>query len=113
MVSLIMLAAAGYFALSQLQALWAAPLLLLFYLVRGINGPVLMDYINRCVSSDIRATVLSVKSLIGRVMFTILGPIAGWVYDVYSLSAAFALCGTVFLVFGVVFLFFLRRNDAL
>lgn len=113
MVSLILLAVAGYFALSQLQTLWAAPLLLLFYLVRGINGPVLMDYINRCVSSDIRATVLSVKALVGRLMFAILGPIAGWVYDVYSLSSAFALCGTVFLLFGVVFLFFLHRNKAL
>ena len=113
MISLIAMSALGYFGLSQFQELWAAPILLLFYLVRGINGPVLADYINRCVSSDIRATVLSIKALVGRVMFAIIGPIAGWVSDVYSLSAAFALCGVVFLSFGAVFLLFLRRNDVL
>lgn len=110
LVSLILFSASAYIALSFFQAAWAIAFLFVFYFVRGINGPVLNDYINRCVSSDIRATVLSVKSLVGRVMFVVLGPAVGWVSDVYSLSVAFLFCGVVFLGFGVVFLYFLHRN---
>ena len=113
LVSLILLASGGYFALSQVQALWAAPLLLLLYFVRGINGPVLGDYINRCVSSDIRATVLSVKALVGRMRFVALGPTAGWISDAYGLGHAFAFCGAVFFGFGLLFLLFLWRNGVL
>ncbi len=113
LISLILLASLGYFLLSQFQTWWALPFLFIFYLLRGINGPVLNDYINRCVSSDIRATVLSVKSLVGRLMFTILGPIVGWVNDAYSLADAFLVCGVTFLTFGLLFLFSLHKNKVL
>ena len=113
MITLILLSAASYLLLSQFQALWAGVFLAVLYLVRGINGPVLNDYINRCIDSDIRATVLSVKALVGRLMFAALGPTVGWISDTYSLAAAFLVCGTVFLVCGLVFLFFLHRNDVL
>jgi MFS family permease len=113
LISLILFSSAAYLLLGFFQNVWAIAFLFIFYLVRGINGPVLNDYMNRCVSSDIRATVLSIKSLVGRVMFVILGPAVGWVSDVYSLSAAFLFCGAVFLSFGVVFLFFLHRNKVL
>jgi hypothetical protein len=99
--------------LSQFQTLYAAPILFIFYLVRGINGPVLNDYINRCIDSDIRATVLSVRSLVARVMFTLLGPVVGWVSDTYTLGAAFQVCGLTFLVCGVLFLWLLHRNRVL
>ena len=110
LIGLILLSAAGYILLGLFQALWATVFLLVFYLVRGINGPVMNDYINRCVDSEIRATVLSVKSLVGRLMFTIIGPMTGWISDQYGLSAAFLVCGLTFLLFGVVFLLFLQRN---
>lgn len=113
LVSLILLASLGYLLLAMFEAIWALPFLFIFYLVRGINGPVLNDYINRVVTSDIRATIMSVKSLVGRLMFTILGPIVGWVHDAYSLSDAFLLCSVVFGVFGCLFLLFLRKNDVL
>ncbi len=113
LVSLILLASGAYIALGFFQALWALGFLFIFYLVRGINGPVLNDYINRCVGSDIRATVLSVKSLVGRLMFVLLGPLVGWVNDSFSLGAAFLVCGFTFLGFGVLFLIFLQRNEVL
>jgi MFS family permease len=113
LVSLILFSAGAYLLLSFFQAFWAVVFLFVFYFVRGVNGPVMNDYINRCVSSDIRATVLSVKSLVGRLMFVLLGPLVGWVNDSYSLSAAFMICGLTFLSFGVLFLFFLQRNKVL
>lgn len=113
LISLILVSAAGYIMLSQFQALWATAFFLVVYFVRGINGPVLSDYINRCVESDVRATVLSVRSLVGRLMFIIVGPMAGWVSEAYDLSTAFLVCGLTFFSFGVLFLFFLHRNKVL
>ena len=113
LISLILLSSAAYLVLSQFQAFWALPILFTFYLVRGINGPVLNDYINRLVSSDVRATVLSVKNLVGRLMFVILGPIIGWVNDTYSLATAFLVLGITFLITGTLSLIYLHQNKVL
>ncbi|MDA0709687.1 MAG: MFS transporter [bacterium] len=113
LIALIFLSSAAYLLLSQFQSLWAVPIVLIFYFVRGINGPVLNDYLNRVVTSDIRATVLSVKSLMGRLMFVIFGPIIGWVHDTYSLGTAFMMAGMTFLVLGVFFLWRLQKNNVL
>lgn len=113
LVSLILLSSLAYILLSQLHTLWAAPLLFTFYLVRGINGPVINDYLNRIVTSDIRATVLSVKSLMGRLMFVIFGPIVGWANDAYSLNTAFLIAGLTFLTLGIFSLWRLQKNNVL
>ena len=77
--------------------------------MRGINEPVLKDYINQLIGSDIRATVLSVKQLIGRMIFNIIGPFIGWINDLYTLQIALFMTGIIFFVPGLVSLFFLRR----
>lgn len=74
---------------------------------------VLQDYINKLVSSDIRATVLSLQSLMFRLVFVIVGPLMGWVADIYSLSAALLLSGIVFALFGLVSLLGLAHHRAL
>ena len=113
LVFLIVLSSSAYLVLSHIQALWALPVLLTLSLVRGINGPVLNDYVNRLVSSDIRATVLSVKSLVMRLMFVVIGPVIGWIHDSYSLGTALFISGVSFLFFGMLSLLFLYRNKVL
>ena len=113
LVSLIFLSSAAYLLLSHFQVLWALSILFVFNLVRGINGPVLTDYINRLVHSDIRATVLSVKNLVGRLMFVLIGPVIGWINDTYSLGAALFVSGVAFLFAGVLSLLCLYRNEVL
>ena len=113
LVSLIFLSSATYLFLSRFQALWALPILFVFYFVRGINGPVLDDYINRLVPSEIRATVLSVKNLVGRLMFVLIGPVIGWINDAYSLGAALFVAGVAFLCAGALSLARLYRNEVL
>lgn len=39
--------------------------------VRGFSKPVITDYINKLVSSDIRATVLSAQNLVGRLFYAV------------------------------------------
>ena len=113
LVSLIFLSSAAYLLLSHFHVLWALSILFVFNLVRGINGPVLTDYINRLVHSEIRATVLSVKNLVGRLMFVLIGPVIGWINDTYSLGAALFVSGVAFLFAGVLSLLCLYRNEVL
>ena len=86
--------------------------LLLFYFVRGVNNPIIQDYVNRLITSDMRATVLSVKNLVGRILFAIIGPFIGWITDVYSLQVALITSGSMFLGLGVISLLFLRKYKA-
>ncbi len=74
---------------------------------------VLNDYVNRVVSSDIRATVLSIQALSWRAVFALLGPLIGWMSDVYSLSFALFASGMIFLCLFLISLTFLARNHIL
>jgi MFS family permease len=92
----------GYLALSRFHTPIGLVVLYLFYLVRGYATPVLKDYINRITASHIRATVLSVRNFIIRLLFALTGPLLGWVKDIYTLPQALLLAGTIFLALGVI-----------
>lgn len=113
LISLIFISFIGYTILGLLDSLWAIIFIALFYFVRGINGPILKDYVNKLISSDMRATVLSVKNLFGRLVFAIIGPFVGWLSDVYSLQFALISSGSIFLFFGIITLLFLHKHKAL
>lgn len=76
-------------------------ILFLFYLVRGYATPILKDYINKITGSEVRATVLSVRSFIIRINFSVAGPLLGWANDVYSLRTSLLLGGIIFLGLNV------------
>ncbi|MBT3261098.1 MFS transporter [bacterium] len=113
LMSLIFFIAIAYFLLGVFQSIWAIAFMFIIYFVRGINTPIIKDYINQRISSDIRATVLSVQSLAFRLVFCIVGPLIGWLNDLYSLKVAFLSASAIFLFFGLVSLFFLHKHQAL
>jgi len=88
----------GYVALSQIHVVAGLGVLVVFYIVRGIATPVLKDYINRLADSNVRATVLSVRNFVIRVLFACFGPFVGWYTDTFSLHQALLLSGIVFFV---------------
>lgn len=69
--------------------------------------PVLKNYINVLADSDVRATVLSIRSLIIRAFFAVIAPLFGWMADMISLNQALTIIGIVFVlvVTPVIFLF--------
>ncbi len=89
------------------------PLLVLFYVFRGIAGPVLKDYINQRTGSDIRATVMSLRDLTIRVFFALFAPLAGWFTDHYSLGSGLAVSGGFILALSLttLVLFIRHRNE--
>jgi hypothetical protein len=101
---------AGYLALGQLSSLWAISILFVFYIVRGFATPVLKDYIHRLTSSDVRATVLSVRNFIIRICFILVGPAMGFMTDQTSLQTALTFGGMVFLASGMVLALLFRKH---
>ena len=81
---------------------WGIFWILLIYLIRGIATPVLKNYINEITTSEIRATVLSVRSFIIRASFALTAPFLGWIADIYSINESFWILGV--LVGGIGFL---------
>jgi MFS family permease len=67
--------------------------LFLFYANRGYATPLLRNYINIHTESNVRATVLSIRSFIIRISFAITAPIIGWIADQYGLACAFQCMG--------------------
>ncbi len=113
LISLLILTIVAYWLLATWQAWWGIGVIFIFYFVWGISRPILLDYVNRLVPADIRATVLSVKSFVARLIFAIVGPFIGWASDTYSLSMAFILSGLTFLVLGGISLLLLNRHKVL
>ena len=91
----------GYITLSQSGMILGLIILVFFHIVRGYATPILKDYINRITGSEVRATVLSVRNFIIRINFSLIGPLIGWIKDVYSLQTALLIAGSTFIFLTV------------
>jgi hypothetical protein len=110
-IAIAVLIPAGYLILGQVHGLWTISLLFLFYVVRGIATPILKDYIHRYTSSDVRATVLSVRNFIIRLLFVVIGPVMGMINDSKGLQTALIAGGMFFLAFALLFAIFCVRSN--
>ncbi len=83
-----------------------APFLLVFFLISRLSwhfvGPLSADLINRMTSSDVRATVLSVRSFFSRLLFVCASPFVGALADARGIPHALFVSG---IIGGVVILF--------
>jgi MFS family permease len=113
LIVLFVLPILGYLLLGFSMNIITIIFIPLFYVARGLNNPITKSYINGLISSEDRATILSAQSLMGRLPFVFIGPLAGWVNDIYSLQAALLLCGGIFAIMGVIALLFLHKHKAL
>ncbi|MBL7997668.1 MAG: MFS transporter [Candidatus Kapabacteria bacterium] len=100
----------GFCLTGTFAALWSLPFVLCFYVVRGLNNPIFNTYINRIVPGDRRATVLSVRQLTTRLVFSVFGPVAGWIADETSQQVALYVSGAVFAAAGL-FMLFVRPHE--
>ncbi len=85
-------------------------ILLVFYLARGLATVTLRSYININTTSDIRATVLSVRNFIIRLLFVLLGPLFGKITDQYGLNTALITAGFIFGVLGGISMWLFLRH---
>ncbi len=103
------------YILLGLLPLWpAVVVLMLFYAVRGYATPLLKQLANNYCGSDIRATVLSIRNMIIRFGFAVIGPLIGSLSAGYSLSVALRVSGVILLALSAAaacFLYFSLGND--
>lgn len=91
----------GYIAMGSLPFVFILVFLLFFYIVRGFATPVLKQLIQDHCQSEIRATVLSVRGLLIRVGFSIVGPAIGYMSGKYNFNFAVLAAGILFLITSV------------
>lgn len=96
--------AGGYLAVSFCLNYFSLFLFFLFYIVRGFATPILKGYINRQTFSEMRATVLSIRNFIIRLIFAVMAPFIGWLNDAFSLAFALQITAVIIFVPGLLFL---------
>lgn len=89
-----------YIITGLFESIFVIPVLFFFYFTRGIATPVLKDYVNRFCDESMRATVLSVRNFVIRILFAVCGPFLGWYADLFSLNQAMILSGIMFFILG-------------
>ena len=96
LVSLLFFPVIAYATLGLTLSAFSIVALFLFYFVRAIKEPIIKDFINKICPSTMRATVLSVRSMLMRLTFICIGPLVGWISDTYSLQTALLSCAIIF-----------------
>ena len=84
----------SFVSLSFIESYFGLVFLFLIYIMRGFATPTLYNLINKETSSEIRATVLSVRSFFIRISFAIVAPIIGWITDNGTLGNGLFVLGT-------------------
>ena len=110
LISLICFQILGYTGLGIFMNGWAVIFFLCFQFTRGFSEPLLQDYLNRLIPSEIRATTLSISSMVGRLIFAFFGPLIGYFHDAFSLQVALLMAAGILAVFGTLMLFRLNKN---
>jgi MFS family permease len=110
---LVLLVAVSYFLMSNFVFLFSFSFCFIQQFVRGFKNAVVTDYINKLTSSNIRATVLSAESFVGRLLYSAIIPIFGWIADVYTLVQALFVIGATTLVSGIVILMIIKKAKVL
>lgn len=100
----------SYLLLPLMPGYTGLAVLIVFYLARGLATPTLRNYINLITTSEIRATVLSVRNFLIRLIFAITGPLWGWITDKYSLQSAIISAGLIYGFFALISMFFFLKH---
>jgi MFS family permease len=100
----------SYFLLTFMPGYTGLAVLLIFYLARGLATPTLRNYINLITTSEVRATILSVRNFLIRLIFAITGPVWGWITDKYSLKTAIISAGLIYGIMAFISMFFFLKH---
>ena len=101
----------GYILIAQNINYLGLFILFLFYANRGYATPLLRNYINKHTESNVRATVMSIRSFIIRTTFAIIAPFIGWIADHEGLSSAMMAMSIIIAVIGGICLAWFIKNQ--
>lgn len=81
----------------------------IIYYLRGIVTPILKNQINLNTESNIRATVISVRSFVLRISFATIAPFLGLIADNQGIRDSFLLLSILIIIFSIISIFRLRK----
>ncbi len=99
--TILNLTVGGYLSVAYSLNYFSLFLLFIFYIVRGFATPILKGYINRQTFSEMRATVLSIRNFIIRLIFAVMAPFIGWLNDAFSLAFALQIAALIIFMPGL------------
>ncbi|HJN56427.1 MAG: MFS transporter [Candidatus Woesearchaeota archaeon] len=104
-----------YFLMGYFPAILMVFLPVLSSFVFGMQFPIIDGYINKNVESHHRATMISLKNLSGKLMFSMLAPLLGWIADIWSITTAFLLSSFILLIDLMVlfYIFQIKKSEVL
>ncbi|HON53014.1 MAG TPA: MFS transporter [Bacteroidales bacterium] len=98
LTSICVIVPLGFISLGYTPVAFALSFLVLFHIVRGYATPILKDMIQNDCEPEIRATILSLRGMIIRLGFAIVGPVIGFMSGKFSFEFAVTVAGILFLV---------------
>jgi MFS family permease len=103
---------AGYLGLGLAQSMWGVGFYYLLTIMRGLQGPALNHREQQLVPSSDRAGFLSLRSMVFRLAFLIVGPAVGWAVDTQGQRPVMLALALGFGVAGLLVLAVVRRAEA-
>ena len=88
----------SFILLSIYQSLVGLIFIFIIYAVRGLVTPLLKNLININISSEKRATILSIRSFIIRISFATIAPFLGFIADKKSLQYSFFILTLIIII---------------
>ena len=98
-----------FFFISVVNSIFSLLFILLIYLIRGIVTPLLRNYINIEISSEKRATVLSIRSFFIRIAFASTAPLFAYFAENTSINYVFYLLSIIITFFAFLSVYKLSR----
>ncbi|PIZ72957.1 hypothetical protein COY07_02580 [Candidatus Peregrinibacteria bacterium CG_4_10_14_0_2_um_filter_43_11] len=102
-----------WLALANLKTMWALPLLFIASGLWGFFLPLFMDFLQKMTSSDRRATVISIRSFLTRLIFFAMAPFLGSIADFYTIQTAFIASAILLFIMAGISLITLKKIDLL
>jgi hypothetical protein len=105
----VVLIVAGYLGLGLSHTLWGVGFYYLLTIMRGLQGPAINHREQALVPSSDRAGFLSMRSMVFRLAFLMVGPVVGWAVDTQGQHPVMLALALGFGVAGVMVIVVVRR----
>jgi hypothetical protein len=87
--------AIAYIGLGVTNSLWGLGFIIAIYIVRGLNTPLVLNYLNQQIPSNFRATLISINSFLFRLLFLGFAPLVSLVSRGSSFETSLIFAGIV------------------
>lgn len=84
-----------FFAMAPFTYWFAIGLLFAFYALRGLATPILRDYVQQFCPPELRATIMSIRSFLIRIIFIVFGLFIGWLTETQTIAITLVIAGSI------------------